>query len=46
MGFVTSDGCNLYYEEVGEGPPILLIHPAGGVTGDGDHRLDAVRVGR
>jgi pimeloyl-ACP methyl ester carboxylesterase len=24
-----SDGCELYYEDVGEGAPILLIHPAG-----------------
>jgi pimeloyl-ACP methyl ester carboxylesterase len=23
------DGCDLYYEDVGEGVPILLIHPAG-----------------
>ena len=29
MGFVRSDGCDLYYEELGEGVPILLIHPAG-----------------
>jgi 3-oxoadipate enol-lactonase len=29
MGSVRSDGCDLYYEEVGEGVPILLIHPAG-----------------
>ena len=29
MGPVTSNGCDLYYEEVGEGVPILLIHPAG-----------------
>jgi 3-oxoadipate enol-lactonase len=29
MGSVMSDGCELYYEEVGEGVPILLIHPAG-----------------
>jgi pimeloyl-ACP methyl ester carboxylesterase len=26
---VTSSGCDLYYEEMGEGAPILLIHPAG-----------------
>jgi 3-oxoadipate enol-lactonase len=26
---VTSGGCDLYYEEAGEGVPILLIHPAG-----------------
>src|SRR5262245_66684141 len=29
MGFVRSGGCDLYYEEIGEGIPILLIHPAG-----------------
>jgi 3-oxoadipate enol-lactonase len=26
---MTPDGCDLYVEEVGEGVPILLIHPAG-----------------
>lgn len=29
MGSVRSDGCDLYFEEVGESVPILLIHPAG-----------------
>ena len=29
MGSIRSDGCDLYYEEVGQGVPILLIHPAG-----------------
>ena len=29
MGTVTSDGCDLYYEEAGEGTAIVLIHPAG-----------------
>ena len=29
MGSVMSDGCDLYYEEAGEGVPILLIPPAG-----------------
>ena len=29
IGSVTSSGCDLYYEEAGEGLPILLIHPAG-----------------
>jgi pimeloyl-ACP methyl ester carboxylesterase len=29
MGSVRSDGCDLYYEEAGEGVPILLIPPAG-----------------
>jgi 3-oxoadipate enol-lactonase len=29
MGSVRSDGCDLYYEDAGEGVPILLIPPAG-----------------
>jgi 3-oxoadipate enol-lactonase len=29
MGSVKFDGCDLYYEETGQGVPILLIHPAG-----------------
>ena len=29
MGYVRSDGCDLYYEEAGNGDPILLIPPAG-----------------
>jgi pimeloyl-ACP methyl ester carboxylesterase len=29
MGSVRSEGCDLYYEDVGEGAPVLLIHPAG-----------------
>jgi pimeloyl-ACP methyl ester carboxylesterase len=29
VGFARSGGCDLYYEESGEGVPILLIHPAG-----------------
>jgi 3-oxoadipate enol-lactonase len=29
MGTVRSDGCDLYYEETGQGVPVLLIHPAG-----------------
>jgi pimeloyl-ACP methyl ester carboxylesterase len=28
-GYVRSDGCDLYCEELGDGVPILLIHPAG-----------------
>ena len=28
-GSVRSDGCDLHYEELGAGVPILLIHPAG-----------------
>ena len=29
MGFIKARGCNFYYEEKGEGPPILLIPPSG-----------------
>jgi pimeloyl-ACP methyl ester carboxylesterase len=29
VGSVQSHGCDLYYEVVGEGVPVLLIHPAG-----------------
>jgi len=29
MGFIKARGNNFYYEEQGEGPPILLIPPAG-----------------
>ncbi len=29
MGFIKARGSNFYYEEMGEGPPILLIPPAG-----------------
>jgi len=28
-GSVRLDGCDLYYEELGEGVPILLVHPSG-----------------
>jgi pimeloyl-ACP methyl ester carboxylesterase len=40
-------GCDLYYEEMGEGVPILLIHPAGATAstwGAADEQL--ARVGR
>jgi len=29
MGFIKARGSHFYYEEQGEGPPILLIPPAG-----------------
>ena len=29
MGFIKARGCTFYYEEQGDGPPILLIPPAG-----------------
>src|SRR5512145_2170849 len=47
MGSVRSDGCNLSYEEVGEGVPILLIHPAGSTASTWGSATDELaRVGR
>ena len=47
MGFVTSDGCDLYYEEAGEGAPILLIHPAGAAASTWGAATDELaRIGR
>jgi pimeloyl-ACP methyl ester carboxylesterase len=46
-GSVKSDGCDLYYEEMGEGVPILLIHPAGATASTwGSATEDLARVGR
>jgi pimeloyl-ACP methyl ester carboxylesterase len=47
MGSVRSDGCNLYYEELGEGVAILLIHPAGATASTwGSATEELARVGR
>lgn len=47
MGSVTSDGCDLYYEETGEGTPILLIHPAGATASTWGAATDELaRIGR
>jgi 3-oxoadipate enol-lactonase len=47
MGSVRSDGCDLYYEEVGEGVPILLIHPAGATASTwGSATEQLARIGR
>ena len=46
-GSVKSDGCNLYYEVVGEGVPILLIHPAGATASTwGAAPEELARIGR
>ena len=29
MGYIEARGCNFYYEEQGDGSPVLLIPPAG-----------------
>jgi pimeloyl-ACP methyl ester carboxylesterase len=47
MGSILSDGCNLYYEEVGQGVPILLIHPAGATASTwGAATQELARIGR
>jgi 3-oxoadipate enol-lactonase len=47
MGSVRSDGCDLYYEEVGQGVPILLIPPAGATASTwGSATEELARIGR
>ena len=47
MGSVKFDGCELYYEEVGEGVPILLIPPSGATASTWGSATDGLaRVGR
>jgi pimeloyl-ACP methyl ester carboxylesterase len=47
MGVVTSTGCKLYYEEVGHGVPIILIHPAGSTASTwGSVTAELARIGR
>jgi pimeloyl-ACP methyl ester carboxylesterase len=47
VGSVRSDGCDLYYEEEGEGTPILLIHPAGATASTwGCATEELARIGR
>ena len=44
---VRSDGCDLYYEDAGEGIPILLIHPAGSTASTwGSAAEELARIGR
>jgi pimeloyl-ACP methyl ester carboxylesterase len=47
MGFIEARGSNLYYEEKGNGVPILLIHPAGATASTwGTVADDLAGVGR
>jgi pimeloyl-ACP methyl ester carboxylesterase len=47
MGSERSDGCDLYYEDVGEGVPILLIHPSGATASTwGSATEELARIGR
>lgn len=46
-GSVPANGCDLYYEESGEGVPILLIHPAGATASTwGSGTGELARIGR
>jgi pimeloyl-ACP methyl ester carboxylesterase len=47
MSSTRSNGCDLYYEEAGEGVPILLVHPAGSTASTwGGAADDLARIGR
>ena len=47
IGSVRSHGCDLYYEELGEGVPILLIPPAGSTASTwGAAAEELARIGR
>jgi pimeloyl-ACP methyl ester carboxylesterase len=47
MGFAKAQGGDLYYEEKGDGVPILLIHPAGATASTwGSAAEDLAQVGR
>jgi pimeloyl-ACP methyl ester carboxylesterase len=47
IGSIRADGCNLYYEEQGQGVPILLIHPSGATASTwGSVTNELARIGR
>jgi 3-oxoadipate enol-lactonase len=47
MSSTRSNGCDLYYEEAGEGVPILLVHPAGSTASTwGSATEQLARTGR
>jgi pimeloyl-ACP methyl ester carboxylesterase len=47
MSSVRSDGCDLYYEDMGEGMPIFLIPPAGSTASTwGPATAELARMGR
>jgi pimeloyl-ACP methyl ester carboxylesterase len=47
MGYVRSDGCDLYFEQAGSGVPILLIPPAGTTASTwGPVTDELARIGR
>ena len=47
IGLMRSDGCHLYYEDEGDGVPILLIHPSGATASTwGSVTEELARIGR
>ena len=47
MSYANAEGCRLYYEEIGAGIPILLIHPAGSTASTWGAAAEALaRIGR
>ena len=47
MSSVRSGGCDLYYQEAGQGVPILLIPPAGATASTwGPLTEELARIGR
>lgn len=47
VGSVRSGGCDLYYEVVGEGVPILLVHPSGATASTWGAAIEELaRIGR
>ena len=47
MAFMRLDKCDLYYEEVGQGVPILLIHPSGATASTWGPAVEELgRIGR
>jgi pimeloyl-ACP methyl ester carboxylesterase len=47
LDFVSPDGCDIYYQAIGEGVPILLIHPSGATASTwGAVTEELARIGR
>ena len=42
MSYFRNRGCQLHYEEYGQGPPVLLLHGLGSSTCDWEHQRKAL----
>lgn len=45
MSYFRNRGCQLHYEEYGQGPPVLLLHGLGSSTCDWEHQRKALAAG-